>query len=480
MSKPLSPTVITERMVEWRNLKRLYPELRAKYDELKRENRELRRELAAVKRESASRIEALELQVEELRRMIFGRKRSDGDDHEDDGGGAAPPSERRPRPPSSFRRAEPPVGAITGRTSHPLSVCPDCGTALTRRETVIRFVEDIPLPKKTVIEQSIERGFCPHCRRRKSALPIPPQRCTLGPNVRLYVLFAITVLSQTFEKVKTHLRGVHDLSISDGEITAILHEGHRKLLPALQDIAARIRDAPAVHYDETRYPVQGGTQGNFAWIKTSATGPETLFLLGRTRGKGNAEELRGAPSSQVAVTDDYGAYDRLFLNHALCWAHPLRRCRDLAESHVLPAKQKEICQSFFGTFSALERDVALTIAAPLSERERAQAKERCAARIAVLMAPSALDPPKLARLKATFQENMNEHLLCVAIPGVPLTNNQAERRLRHLVIKRLLSFGSRTQKGAQTMETLLSVLLTLWWSRPKDYFGELRRLMAPA
>lgn len=61
-----------------------------------------------------------------------------------------------------------------------------------------------------------------------------------------------------------------------------------------------------------------------------------------------------------------------------------------------------------------------------------------------------------------------------------MTNNTAERRIRHLVIKRLLSFGSRTQKGAQAMETLLSVLLTLWWSKPEDYFGELHRLTAPA
>ena len=202
MSKPLSPTVIKKRMVEWRNLKRLYPELRGKYDELKRENRELRRELAAVKRESATRIEALELQVEELRRMVFGRKRERSNDTEHGGGGAAPPHERQPRTPSSFRRTTPPPEAVTGRASHPLSLCPDCRMVLTRKEVVVRFVEDIPLPKKTVIEQSIERGFCPRCRKTKSALPISSQRCTLGPNVRLYVLFAITVLGQTFEKVK--------------------------------------------------------------------------------------------------------------------------------------------------------------------------------------------------------------------------------------------------------------------------------------
>jgi len=480
MAPPLSEAEIRKRLQRLRNYERLYPKLRREHEDLKRKYRALQAEFAAYKKTAEERMQAMEMRIEQLTQMVFGRKRGNADDHEDDGGGAAPPVKRRPRPSSSFRRAQPAPAEITSRTTFPIGHCPDCGHTLTRRETVIRFVEDIPLPKKTVIEQSIERGFCPHCRRRKSALPIPPQRCTLGPNVRLHVLFAITVLSQTFEKVKTHLRGVHDLSISDGEITAILHEGHRKLLPALQDIAARIRDAPVVHYDETGYPVQGGTQGNFAWIKTSAIGPETLFLLGRTRGKGNAEELRGVPSAQVSVTDDYGACDRLFSQQALCWAHPLRKFRDPARSSALSADHHERCRSFYERFHLLERAVAVTITSPLTSEERTEAAVTFGRRIGVLMRPDALDPPTLSTLKQTFLGHRGKYLLCIRIPGVPMTNNQAERRLRHLVIKRLLSFGGRTQKGAQVMETLLSVLLTLWWSRPKDYFGELRRLMAPA
>lgn len=473
MSKSLSSAVIRKRMVEWQNYKRLYPELRRKYEEVKEENRQLKCTVA----EQQAVIERLLLRVEQLETMVFGRKPPPPNDH-DDGGSAAPPSERRPRSSSSYRRAVPLEEEITSRTTFPITACPDCGHALRKKETVLRFIEDIPLPGKTVQEHSIERGWCPHCRKTCAAIPIAPQRCILGENVRLYILYAVTVLGLTFEKVKAHLQGLHNLPLSDGEITAILHEGHRKLLPARNGIDAKIRDAPVAHYDETGYPVQGGDQGNFAWVKTSATGPETIFLLGRTRGKGNAAEMRGPPSQQVAMTDDYPAYDSLFAQHALCWAHPLRKFRDLARSDVLPEEQHTVCQSFYEAFSLLERDVALTIAAPLTTKERSEARARFASRIASLMLPSSSDPPKLSTLKKTFQENTEQYLLCVTTPGVPMTNNQAERRLRHLVIKRLLSFGSRTQKGAQTIETLLSVLLTLWWSRPKDYFGELRSLMA--
>jgi len=105
------------------------------------------------------------------------------------------------------------------------------------------------------------------------------------------------------------------------------------------------------------------------------------------------------------------------------------------------------------------------------------AAETHAAEIAVLMTPDPEDLPKLATYKSTFLEHREKYLLCIRMAGVPMTNNKAESSLRHLAIKRLLSFGSRTQQGAQAMETILSVLLTLWWRKPEDYFGELRLLM---
>jgi hypothetical protein len=478
MSKRLPPTEIQRRLQRLRNYERLYPKLRREHEDLRRKYRALQQEFAAYQETAEARMQAMELRIEQLTQMVFGRQRKYDDDHDDRGEGTAPPPERRPRPPSSFRRAVPPPEAVTERTTHAIVSCPDCGTPLRKKETVVRFIEDIPIPRKTVVEQTIERGFCPRCRKMHAALPLGPQMSTLGENVRAYILFAVTVLGQTFEKVKTHLHTVHDLTLSDGEIAAILDEGHRKLLPARNDIDARIRAAPVAHYDETGYPVQRGEQGNFAWVKTSATGPDTVFLLGRTRGKGNAEEIRGPPSDQVAVTDDYGAYDALFPNHGLCWAHPLRKFRDLARSDVLSEERRRHCQSFYERFATLERQVSLARVAPLSAEERQEARQKFTEQVAVLMAPDVADLPKLATLKRTFLGNADKYLLCITNPAVPMTNNQAERRLRNLVIKRLLSFGSRTQKGAQVMETLLSVLLTLWWSKPKDYFGELRQLIA--
>ena len=470
----LSQEEINRRMVQWRNDRLLEPVRQRKMLELEERCARLEAENAEKDRI----IEKLLLRIEQLEAMVFGSKRKPDDHGNPPATPHVPPTPKQPRSSSSFRRATPQPEEITDRTHHPLHACPDCGHSLRRRETVTRFVEDIPLPRKVVSEQTIERGFCPHCKRTKSAIPVAPQHCTLGPNVRLYILFAVTVLGQTFGKVKAHLHGLHRLTVSDGELAAIIREGHPRLLPAMQDIEAKIREAPAAHYDETSYPVQNGEQGNYAWVKTSATGPETVFRLGRTRGKGNAEELRGLPSDQAGISDDYGAYDGLFTNHGLCWAHPLRKFRDLAHSEALTSEHHAQCLRFYERFHLLERDIALTIAAPISTEERTVAVQQFGERIGMLMMPDSTDLPALARYKSTFLEQREKYLLCIRVPGVPMTNNKAERSIRHLVIKRLLSFGSRSQRGAQAMETILSVLLTLWWSKPEDYFGKLRMLMA--
>jgi len=470
----LSPEEMDRRMTQWRNDRLLEPQRQQRMQELEERCTRLETENA----EKDRMIEKLLLRIEQLEAMVFGSKKKP-DDHGDSGVASdSSPMPKQPRSNASFRRALPKPEEITNRTHHPIVSCPDCRTTLRRKQTVIRFVEDIPLPQKIVTEQTIERGYCPCCKAWKSAIPISPQHCTIGLHTRVYVLAALTVLGQTFEKIKAYLYGLHRLSISDGELAAMIQAGHRKLLPTKQTIEKKIAASPAANYDETVYPVQNGEQGNYAWVKTSAVGPETVFLLGRTRGKGNAEELRGPSSDQVGVTDDYAGYDGLFKNHGLCWVHPLRKFRDLAESDVLTPEHHRQCLSFYECFHTLYASVADIVATPFCQEERVIAAESIGKKIDALLIPDVGDLPTLARYKRTFLEHPEKYLLCVRMKDVPMTNNKAERAVRGLVIKRLLSFGCRSQKGAEAMETIFSVCLTLWWSKPEDYFGDLRALMA--
>lgn len=58
-------------------------------------------------------------------------------------------------------------------------------------------------------------------------------------------------------------------------------------------------------------------------------------------------------------------------------------------------------------------------------------------------------------------------------------NNKAERGLRHIVLKRKASCGSKTQKGADTMSILCSTLLSCWWSKPENFFTAYEQMLNP-
>lgn len=51
--------------------------------------------------------------------------------------------------------------------------------------------------------------------------------------------------------------------------------------------------------------------------------------------------------------------------------------------------------------------------------------------------------------------------LFIQKPEVGLTNNEAERALRHAVLWRRMSFGSQSQSGAEMVGRMLTVVMTL-------------------
>ena len=91
----------------------------------------------------------------------------------------------------------------------------------------------------------------------------------------------------------------------------------------------RGKNQTGTHYDETGWKVQKEEQGKFAWVATGTENFDTVFSLGRSRGKGNIEDIG---KGKIGISDDYGAYKNSFAEHQLCWAHPQRKLRDMAES----------------------------------------------------------------------------------------------------------------------------------------------------
>lgn len=450
---------------------------------LTHENLKLRERVAALEKENGElkqQVQYLMMQMEELKAKVFGRRKSH-DDHDDS---PVPPL---PRASHTYRRPVPVENEITTTKEFPMTQCRHCVTPLTFFKTIIRYQEDILAPAqwgkvlKVVERHRITTGYCSQCKKRITAIPITKQMVTIGANLKQFSTYANVILRLSFDQIRSFLADTVHLSLSDGELANILDQHARILIPEVEQTAMRIRSQAGAHYDETGWRVQEEEHGAYGWVMTGTETPDTLFLLGRSRGKGNAEELKAdAPDTQIGITDDYGAYRALFKKHQLCWAHPLRKLRELKESEHLSPEERIHCRSAYEQFASVYEQVRSVIAAPFIFEEQMQKKKLLMQRFLTIAAPHIRDPVRLGKIKASLRAQYESYFTCMMTPGIPSDNNKAERALRHLVLKRKNCYGSKTQKGAETMSVLFSVMLSLWWKKPKNFFAEFSRLLNPS
>jgi hypothetical protein len=460
---------------------------------LKNENAFLRLELKKRDEEIVVLKEKLEkalLYIEELQKYVFrGKKKDDDNDSSDNNILSSNTNKPVKRNRSSYRRKVPDDESITNFKEYNISKCPDCQTKLSKlkilefyQEDVIPLMEWYKVLKKTT-KIKITTAYCPKCKKRVSAIPIPKQKVSIGENIKHLIVYQTIVEQLSHSQILDFLESHLQFKVSSGEIAHILSEQSLEAKPAYYDLIESLRSGLGVHMDETGYKIAfpDSYSGNYAWSMSSIEkdNNNTVFALGKNRGKGNAVNLLGSDYLGIGVSDDYPAYTNTFRKdkHALCWAHPYRKFRDLKNSSSLEESRKEVCRVFYDKFAKLYSE--LIEANKLLNQTRANSEERNLVKsnletklrkILTVDMVSKDEPIKLRTLKQTMLKKIDRYFVCIKEADVPTSNNKAERSLRHLVIKRKKSFGSKTPKGAETMSILYSVVMSLWWKSKKDFF----------
>lgn len=460
----LSKIEIKKRLIRLRNLEFLHEQQRFKLWHLRDENRELKKEIArlnVVVCEQQKTIDSMKLQIEELRIMVFGQKKRQKEINDDD---LAPPKEKIQRSNDSYKRLIPNESDVTEVKHHPLNQCV-CGEKMIKKEIVTFFEEDIPVPaQKIVTKYLVEKSYCKNCRKWQTAIPLPHAKVILGSNVQKYICYLSIVCRLSFSQIQEILKDTYHLHVSQGEIAKILEREAIKLKPQYEQLKIKIRGEPVIHLDETSWKLFiGDGYTAYSWVMSGGESKESVFLVGVSRGKGNMENLVGKNFSGFVVSDDYAAYRKLN-NHELCWAHLIRKLRDLAKSGELEEKQRLHCKNEYQKLCVIYDD--------LRNDRRIERYDELFLKLNELSKIQLLDPNKLVRLKTTLSRNIPKYLTCLSDPRIPLTNNQAERALRHLVLKRKISFGSLTKRTAENLAVLLSVLMSLKQRFQSNFFME--------
>ena len=342
----------------------------------------------------------------------------------------------------------------TDQVVHALATCPDCGAPLAGGSVKrTREVIDLPPPRIVVTEHVFLERRCPDCGKR--CVPPPQMQGVVTGQGRTGHRLT-SLLGVLREETRIPIRGIQrllatltGLHLSVGAITAASARIAQHATPTITAIQEAIRASPVVHLDETGWREAG--RNGYVW--TASTPDQRLFLHG-SRQKAMVDHLLGDAFAGVVVSDFSAAYTTDERLHQYCWAHLLRDIRELTQQYP----QDPVLAGWAdGVGAIFHRARDGTVGAP---RAHWALRRQCQADLKQLCGPWVDVAVPQRRLCARMVKHLPELFTFVTEPGVPPTNNAAERSLRPLVIARKISGGTRSAQGTRIKMTLASLFGT--------------------
>jgi transposase len=317
-----------------------------------------------------------------------------------------------------------------------------CGGALEIHGEPYRHqVFELPKIEPIVTEYRCYGGRCTCCGQyQRTELPLGVPRGQLGPRA---LALAGTLASQfhvTQNKLPTLLAEVFGLKFSVGCVSAAHGKVAEALAPAMDELHQALLQAPVKHMDETSHQ----SHGHLMWNWTLATAWGATFHIEPSRGKRVAQDILGKTPEGVLVSDRYAAYQWVdAAQRQLCWAHLLRDFRRISQRAGLPGVLgRSLLRMAELVFHYHHRQVDCDGYRPLQARmqrvlRRAAEQSRCSR-----TANTCANLLKLWQALWHFTRD----------PTVPPTNNLAERALRGVVVRRKISYVTRSGRGMRFVE----------------------------
>ena len=359
----------------------------------------------------------------------------------------------------------------TRQVEHVVERCPDCGTQLSGGWTQrTREVIELPQVPAEVTEHVYIARNCPACRRRclppaeLDGVVLGQQR--LGVNLLSLIATLREEARLPIAVIQRYLDTVHQLRLSVGAIVSAIHRTAQRAQPVVARIVDRIRASPVVHADETGWR----QDGNNGYVWTFST-PTQRYFLRRGRGKAVVDEVLGEGFAGVLVSDFYAAYHHYDGPKQRCWAHLLRDIHDLRALYPDDAPLARWADAVHGIY-----DRAKACTHPQAKRRRT-AQVALERQLLAICQPFLDDPSATqAKLCRRIERHIKELFVFVAEPEAPADNNAAERSLRHLVVSRKISGGTRSEQGTESKMTLASIFGT-WRAQGLNPLTACRQLL---
>jgi transposase len=340
-----------------------------------------------------------------------------------------------------------------------LCSCPQCGgTQFQDQNAIEQLIEDIPPVRPHVTRLTTYCATCVGCGQSvrsqhplQMSLAIGAAGVHLGPRALALAADLNKAKGLSMRKTCAVLRDCFGLQLSPGGLSQAMDRLAAKVKPQYDALARELRQAPALHSDETSWWVAG--PGWWLWVFTTQL--LTFYVVAQSRGRDLLNDILGKGFGGVLVSDCLAIYDGATALQQKCYAHHHKAIRQAKDLHPQQG------EGFLCEVAAMLRAAVVLQGqkAELSPQTFSALRQALQRKAVQLLEPPRSEPNEEAVRNRLHKQR--DHLFTfLDHDGVEATNNLAERQLRPAVIARKISCGNKTPKGARTWQILTSLAAT--------------------
>ena len=338
--------------------------------------------------------------------------------------------------------------------------CPDCGskniTECKNKDLDEHVQEDIVLPKVEAVLYRHHEYYCPNCKKVVKSLGTNElANSYIGPKAKAFAAFLRYGVKVSERDVKVLFERAFNLKIVASSIAGFRYQLKRAGSPLYRLLMDSLKKGSFIHADETGWRVDGKSH----WLWKFSNKKVCVSHIDQSRGQKVVQKILGDLYDGILIMDFLSAYSRVETKgRQRCLVHILRDLKKVREywHDDLPVLEyvKRLEKIFYD---------AITLHEEFEDKERDNAYLARRSAIEHCLKDFGFpDPNKriLRRFAKRLERHKGELLTFLYEENVDYHNNHAEQQIRPDVIFRKITFGNRSQNGAQYHNVIVSILQT--------------------
>lgn len=368
---------------------------------------------------------------------------------------------------------------ITAIEHHHCDCCPVCKTDLSPVEKAYTGFQSVNITYGDVDSPGIQfsnthhlyyAAECPNCGLESRSEPARAaannadwknvgmtQWRLVGPDLAALIVYLVMDMRLTRRKVRRFLHDLFGLTLSVGTIQNCIIESARALAPVEEELVKDLLNESLLHADETSHK----EAGTLLWLWVFITATTALFLIGYRSKEifNNLLDSCSSPFDGWLMSDGYCIY-RDYPKRLRCWAHLIRKACGLCDSYTEEIRSygKQVNDHLNNLMDAI---YAAREGPDKGKVSILDAHKETLKQLKALCEEMTKSTHKKTReLGVEFLNDWEAIFRILDYPAWPLTNNEAERALRHWVILRKITQGTRSEQGSRALALFASVIET--------------------